>query len=79
MYVYVFIIFLKIQKQGKTITMASNNKIVTSALRAAVNLRSSKIPTQLLKSSHALLSSAPAGGKHTLPGLDYDYGALERK
>ena len=27
----------------------------------------------------AYLSSAPSGGKHELPDLKYDYGALERE
>jgi hypothetical protein len=45
---------------------------------AAVNLNSSKIPTELAKSSAAFLSAAPSGGKHTLPDLSYDYGALAR-
>lgn len=47
------------------------------SLRAALNLQSSKIPEQLAKSSAAFLSSAPSGGKHTLPDLSYDYAALE--
>lgn len=59
--------------------MASSGSkfLANSALRAAVNLRSSKLPTEIAKSSAALLSSAPSGGKHTLPDLAYDYGALE--
>jgi hypothetical protein len=52
--------------------------IVKSALRAAVNLSSSKVPTELLKSSAALFS-AYSGTKHTLPDLAYDYGALARE
>jgi len=42
-----------------------------------VHLRSSNIKTDLAKSSAALLSSAPSGGKHTLPDLPYDYATLE--
>lgn len=57
----------------------SITKFITPSLKAAINGRSSKISTELLKSSTALLSSAPEGGKHTLPSLSYDYGALERK
>jgi len=55
----------------------TGKKLITPALKAVVNLNSAKIPTEILKSSVALLSSAPAGGKHTLPDLKYDYGALE--
>lgn len=55
----------------------SITKFITPSLKAAINGRSSKISTELLKSSTALLSSAPEGGKHTLPSLSYDYGALE--
>jgi hypothetical protein len=54
-----------------------SNLIVGSALRAAANLRSSTIPTQLANSSAALFS-AYGGAAQTLPDLPYDYGALER-
>lgn len=46
-------------------------------LRYAVNLRSSNIPTEISSCSEAFLSSAPSGGKYTLPDLKYDYAALE--
>lgn len=61
-------------------TMASSGSklLVGPALRAAVNLNSSKIPTELSKSSAAFLSSAPSGGLVSLPDLPYDYAALER-
>ena len=52
--------------------------VIDSALRAAVNLQSSKLPSEVAKSSAALLSSL-AGNKATLPDLAYDYNALERK
>jgi hypothetical protein len=58
--------------------MSGSKLIVDSALRAAVNLQSSKIAPELIKSSSALFS-AYAGVKQTLPGLAYDYNALERK
>ena len=54
------------------------NKVLAPSLQAAVHLRSSNIKTDLAKSSAALLSSAPSGGKHTLPDLPYDYATLER-
>lgn len=62
-------------------TMASSGSrlIVGSALRAAVNLNSSKVPSELAKSSAAYLSSAPSGGLVSLPDLPYDYAALERE
>jgi len=50
---------------------------MNSALRAAAHVNSSKLPTELAKSSAAFLSSSPSGGKHTLPDLPYDYNALE--
>jgi Fe-Mn family superoxide dismutase len=56
----------------------SGKILADSALRAAVNLQSSKLPTQVAKNSAALLSSL-SGTKHTLPDLPYDYNALERK
>lgn len=55
----------------------SAKQIITPALRAAANLHSSKLTPELAKSAAAYLSSAPAGGKHTLPDLSYDYAALE--
>lgn len=56
----------------------SSKLLVGPALRAAVNLNSSKIPKELAKSSAAYLSSAPSSGVVTLPDLPYDYAALER-
>lgn len=56
-----------------------SNLIAKCALRAVANVNSSKLPKELAKSSAAFLSSAPSGGKHTLPDLAYDYNALERK
>jgi Fe-Mn family superoxide dismutase len=58
--------------------LSGSKLLVSSALRAAANLNSSKIPSELAKSSAAFLSSAPSGGKVFLPDLPYDYGALER-
>jgi len=56
----------------------SRKVLLDSALRAAVNLQSSTIPTQLARTSTAFLSSAAAGGPTaTLPDLSYDYNALE--
>ena len=55
----------------------SAKQIISPALRAAVHVRSSKLNTELSKSAAAYLSSAPAGGKHALPDLPYDYAALE--
>ena len=57
--------------------MSGSKLIVDSALRAAAHLRSSKMPSEVAKAGAALMSSY--GGKHTLPDLSYDYGALERK
>jgi Fe-Mn family superoxide dismutase len=54
----------------------SGKLIIDSALRAAVNLQSSNLPSSVAKSSAALLSSL-SGTKHTLPDLAYDYNALE--
>lgn len=51
--------------------------IIDSALRAAVNLQSSKLPTAVAKNSAALLSSLSGGIPATLPDLAYDYSALE--
>jgi superoxide dismutase, Fe-Mn family len=56
----------------------SGKLIIDSALRAAVNLQSSRLPTAVAKSSGVLLSSL-SGKKHVLPDLPYDYNALERK
>jgi hypothetical protein len=58
--------------------MSGSKVIVDAALRSAVNLRSSKLPSEIIKSSAALFS-AYGGSKHVLPDLTYDYGALERK
>lgn len=58
--------------------MSGTKLIVETALRSAVNLRSSKLPSEIVKSSQALFS-AYGGTKHTLPSLSYDYGALARK
>jgi Fe-Mn family superoxide dismutase len=55
----------------------STKQIISSALRAAVHVRSSKLNVEVSKSAAAFLSSAPSGGKHALPSLPYDYGALE--
>ena len=55
----------------------SSKLIIDSALRAAVNLQSSKIPSAVAKNSAALLSSLSSGGVATLPDLPYDYNALE--
>ena len=56
-----------------------SSKLISPALRAALNLHSSKLPAATSQLASAHLSSAPSGGKHELPGLKYDYGALERK
>eukprot|EP00934_Nitzschia_sp_Nitz4_P001091 Nitzschia sp. Nitz4//scaffold44_size153857//2707//3487//NITZ4_002693-RA/size153857-augustus-gene-0.12-mRNA-1//-1//CDS//3329552073//1091//frame0 len=53
-----------------------SGKLLNSALRSAVHLQSSKIPTELAKSSAALLSSV-ASSAAALPDLPYDYNALE--
>jgi hypothetical protein len=58
--------------------MTGSKILVDRALGAALHLRSSKVPTELAKSSAALFS-AYGGAKQTLPDLPYDYGALERK
>ncbi|KAL3778127.1 hypothetical protein ACHAWO_008079 [Cyclotella atomus] len=54
-----------------------SSKLISPALRAALNVNSSKLNAETTKLAAAYLSSAPAGGKHELPGLKYDYGALE--
>lgn len=51
--------------------------IIDSALRAAAHVRSSQLPQDVSKAAVAMLSSAPSGGKHTLPDLPYDYNAIE--
>jgi superoxide dismutase, Fe-Mn family len=56
--------------------MSAKKIVGNTALRAAVNLHSSKLPTELTKSSTALFS-ALSGVKATLPDLTYDYNALE--
>jgi Fe-Mn family superoxide dismutase len=66
---------LQLTKNTKKKIM-SGKIILNSGLRAAVNLGSSKLPTEVAKSSAALLSSV-SGTKHTLPDLPYDYNALE--
>jgi len=65
--------------EGITMVSSGSRLIVGPALRAAVNLNSSKLPADLAKSSAAYLSSAPSGGVVKLPDLPYDYAALERK
>jgi hypothetical protein len=72
---------LNLDLNGTKFTMASNGSklILNSALRAAVHVNSSKLPSEFLKSSAAFLSAAPSGGKHVLPDLPYDYSALERE
>ena len=60
-----------------TIKMTSSKIIIDSALRAAANVRSSTMPKEITKKAVAMLSSAPSGGKHTLPDLSYDYNAIE--
>jgi Fe-Mn family superoxide dismutase len=54
-----------------------SSKLISPALRAALHLNSSKLPAETSQLATAYLSSAPAGGKHELPSLKYDYGALE--
>lgn len=55
----------------------SGKIIIDSALRAAVNLQSSKLPSAVAKNSAALLSSLVGGKPASLPDLPYDYNALE--
>lgn len=57
----------------------SGKLIIDSALRAAAHVRSSTLPKEVSKTATAMLSSAPSGGKHTLPDLPYDYNAMERE
>lgn len=54
----------------------SGKIIIENGLKAAVNLGSSKLPKEVLKSSASLLSSL-AAKPHVLPDLSYDYDALE--
>lgn len=56
--------------------MSPSSKLIVDSLKSAVYLRSSKLPSELLKSSAALFS-AYGGSKATLPDLPYDYNALE--
>eukprot|EP00977_Amphora_coffeiformis_P023940 scaffold14763_cov137-Amphora_coffeaeformis.AAC.2 len=51
-------------------------KVLDAALRAAVNVRSSALPSELSKTSAALFS-AYGGAQHALPDLAYDYDALQ--
>jgi len=55
----------------------SSKLIIDSTLRAATHLRGSSLPKDVSKVAAAMLSSAPSGGKHTLPDLSYDYNAIE--
>ena len=57
--------------------MTLGKKALDAALRSAVNVRSSTLPTEVAKTSAALFS-AYGGAQHTLPDLSYDYNALER-
>jgi len=54
----------------------SGKIILDKALRSAVNLSSSKLPSEVAKSSTALFS-ALADTSFVLPDLAYDYNALE--
>lgn len=56
--------------------MSGGKFILDKALRSAVNLSSSKLPSEVAKSSSALFS-ALSGTKFELPDLAYDYNALE--
>ena len=56
--------------------MSGGKIILDSALKAAVNVGSSKLPKEVLKGSTALLSSLTST-PITLPDLPYDYDALE--
>jgi len=58
------------------IIMSGGKIILDKALRAAVNLPSAKLPSEVAKSSAALFS-ALSGTKFALPDLAYDYNALE--
>jgi Fe-Mn family superoxide dismutase len=68
-------------KSNKTTTttttiMSGSKLILDKALRSAVHLPSSKLPTEVAKSSAALFS-ALADTSFVLPDLAYDYDALE--
>lgn len=57
--------------------MSTAKIALDSALRAAVNLHPSKLPTEVAKSSAALFSAlSGTGAAFTLPDLPYDYDAL---
>jgi Fe-Mn family superoxide dismutase len=56
--------------------MSGGKIILNKALRSAVNLSSSKLPSEVAKTS-AQLFSALSGTKFVLPDLAYDYNALE--
>ena len=56
-----------------------SSKLVSSALKSSMNLHSSKLPKEIIKSSQAWFAAAPSSGTHKLPDLPYDYNALERK
>ena len=58
--------------------MTAGKALFDKTIRAAAHLNSSKVPSELIKSSAALFS-AYGGAAATLPDLSYDYGALERK
>jgi len=55
--------------------MSGGKVIFDKALRSSVNLSSSKLPSEIAKSSAALFS-ALSGTKFELPDLPYDYDAL---
>jgi superoxide dismutase, Fe-Mn family len=58
--------------------MSGKKFVFETALRAAVNLQSSKLPPELAKSSTALFSALSGSAvKATLPDLPYGYNALE--
>lgn len=58
--------------------MSGSSKIILNkALRAAVNLPSSKLPSEVAKSSTKLFSNLSEGIEFVLPDLAYDYNALE--
>jgi hypothetical protein len=56
--------------------MSGGKIILDKALRSAVNLSSSKLPSEVAKTS-AKLFSALSGTKFVLPDLAFDYNALE--
>jgi len=57
--------------------MPTNKLLLDPLLRVGMHLRSSGLSKYVRNSAYALLSSAPTGGKHILPSLNYDYNALE--